>query len=49
MGFLSVLDEIYQAFETLGILNEQTETIDALPDGLDRKEFLRLFSIEQNR
>jgi hypothetical protein len=47
--FISDLDEIHQAFQTLGILNQRTETIDALSESLDRQTFVRLFSSEPNR
>jgi hypothetical protein len=38
------LEEIHEAFRTLGIFNEQIDTIDALQNEFDLHGFLRLFS-----
>ncbi|UJR26626.1 hypothetical protein I4U23_007944 [Adineta vaga] len=43
-GEKMTLDEIQDAFRTLHILNNQINTIDALPTGLDLQEFIHLFS-----
>ncbi|CAF1384387.1 unnamed protein product [Adineta steineri] len=43
-GEKMTLEEIHEAFQTLHILNEEINTIDALPNELNLNEFLHLFS-----
>ncbi|CAF4275622.1 unnamed protein product [Adineta steineri] len=50
-GEKMTLEEIHEAFQTLHILNEEIDTIDALPNELNLDEFIHLFSqnnINQN-
>jgi hypothetical protein len=38
-----LLEELHEAFQTLGVFNERMATIDALPNECDFHEFLDLF------
>jgi hypothetical protein len=44
MIFLLFLEELHEAFRSIGIFNEQMNTIDVLPNEIDLPGFLHLFS-----
>ncbi|CAF0765608.1 unnamed protein product [Adineta ricciae] len=48
-GERMTLNEIQEAFRTLGILNDKIDSIDALPADLNLQDFLYIFSLDKKR